>query len=277
MKNKSMPIFICLLFISFMQIANAALYELDVESEGMQMIDVNNQFWGETNDLFIQGSVNQVGYQYIADAVTYLKRNNLNAANKALKEAKSAFLSEFDKKLNIDSCNGLVKIALLEGDFQDAHKWLTQALEIDSDNIDTLYLNAKLLMMQSHYSDSKVILQKIIQRNNNYKFAYLSLAEIEIINKQYRVAEQHFKRVLLLDKKHLGTINNLAALYKVQGRNDEAIETLLQGYHIFQTDLAQGFISQRFYQTYMLNLAGLKKLYNLARIFSRGILIIMVC
>ena len=248
-------------------VSHAALYN-DLDSHGTANFERNP--WIESDELLFSTNINHVAYGYLAEAMGFLKQKNSTGMDASIKKAKQSFLVAIAEQASSTSYNGLLKIALLEKNYKEADKRLHQSLLINSANAETIYLQARLLMAQGQYSQAGILLEKVVKNNDSYKLAYIALAEIAVRNKQYSLAEEHYKRVLDLDKEIASAYTNLAVIYEALGKNKTAIDVLLKGYTVLQSDANKGvYLAMALAKLYVENNEPKKALQLSLSVFER--------
>ena len=116
---------------------------------------------------------------------------------------------------------GMVKEGL--GDFQAALFYLNKALAVDGNNHLYHYHKGVALQNSSEFAQAKISFKRTIELAPDFTEAYLGLGVVTDHLKLYEEAIPAYEHVLKLSPQHSAAANNLATLYRDQGRIEEAI------------------------------------------------------
>jgi len=229
---------VCILNIVFIQNISAAFLG------GSDLLQEHTFFMQDEDriDIFLIDS-NKRGYQYLSEVIELVKSKNNKGVERSLNKAKNSFVEALRKNPNSISYNGLIKASLIMQDYKQAQRWLQRALSFDNNNIETRYLQAKLLIINNRFAEAKIFLKDIVQIRKSYKLAYLSLAEIAVKEKEYSKAEEYYRDLLLLGGRSVNIYTNLAGLYTAQNKPEKAEATLVKGYEYFKQNSADDAVN----------------------------------
>jgi tetratricopeptide (TPR) repeat protein/ADP-heptose:LPS heptosyltransferase len=110
-----------------------------------------------------------------------------------------------------------------KGDYRSAMMVCKNLLEIDSNNIDGLYMTSSILIHSKKFELAINILNKLIFLTNNNSVFYYNLALAYIGINNFEQAEDNYKLAIKYDQNSIPALVNLGNLYQQQEKYEKSI------------------------------------------------------
>ena len=110
-----------------------------------------------------------------------------------------------------------------QGEFEIAEQFYTQALSLDSNDLNTLYMYANLKFQQLHYKEAEKLIQKALRITEHIQFFDL-LTRIRLETKQYKAAIETAVQGLKIDPNNFELNFNIALAFKNHKDYDLALK-----------------------------------------------------
>lgn len=162
------------------------------------------------------------------------KFNNLRESELLIEEAKN----ENDNAIKINKLNKAIELnnksheafSLLAEiyndlrDYENSIKYSDKAIRIDSKNIEYSYNKAYSLFCLKRFDDSKIILNKILDRDS-YHYSTLNLmGMIYYENEEFETALKYNQKLVEINPSYYGAYNSLGNNYRALGNFEKAFE-----------------------------------------------------
>lgn len=129
---------------------------------------------------------------------------------------------------DLDNLNDLGMAYGASGQYDLAEKTFQKALDEDPTDAMTLSNLGTLFFTQGKLTEAKKYFRQAVEKNSNLIAAWNGLGAISARENDWNTAIQNWKTVLQKNEQNYDVMLNLALAYLKTGRNDEALELLLQ-------------------------------------------------
>lgn len=167
-------------------------------------------------------------------------RDALGKIEIALKKndkAKAVYLETFnysvDGSSSIEARNRLADIAMMEGDIEEARKWIGEVLEIEAENPDALLKQSKIKIEAGNFKEAIPDLRMVLRSAPDSIPALLLLADAQVKDRAIGLALDNYQKVLALAPRNRLALYQSARLLAGQQQYEKAaahVETLLEDY-----------------------------------------------
>jgi Flp pilus assembly protein TadD len=189
----------------------------------------SQQFVWKDSDTFYEYVI-KTGYGHSEAHLLFSLYQNKKKNFKVSKE--HALLATQLKPLNSLNWNGLGISYYLANRLDSAEAAFINAYELDSINAKSTYYLGYIYGEQGKFEEANKFLLKHLEINPRSEKAYMALGNIEIINKNYRIAADHYSRVIQLNPTSKVALYNRGHCYLLLNEKSKACKDLLDAHNL---------------------------------------------